>query len=204
MTLEKILDDTNCLIRLREKSESRLYELFIKQAQRWDNNQCLLVHDNYQELQFMAQKLESSSWESFWRGYFLFRAYQQSLVNFPKVKKFSELKLILKSLSRENALLELATKLELQLVVKDAIYLVNEQARQNFKKLYFIYNTLGEDALEIGALKQQIFTGLFQFIQSCDAGRLTEIKFKIFLRECIWNTLIFDNKSHFTGRDVIF
>jgi hypothetical protein len=40
-------------------------------------------------------------------------------------------------------------------------------------------------------------------MQASDAQRLTNIRFKIFLREDIWSRLIFDNKSHFNGRDII-
>ncbi len=32
---------------------------------------------------------------------------------------------------------------------------------------------------------------------------LKSIGFKIFLREDIWTKLVFDNKSHFNGRDII-
>ena len=44
---------------------------------------------------------------------------------------------------------------------------------------------------------------MFQLVQSCDAHRLAAIRFKIFLREDIWNRLVFDNKSHFNGRDIL-
>ena len=49
----------------------------------------------------------------------------------------------------------------------------------------------------------KLLTGLFQLVQSCDARRLTTIRFKIFLREDIWNRLSFDNKSHLNGRDIL-
>ena len=45
--------------------------------------------------------------------------------------------------------------------------------------------------------------GLFYLVQASDAQRLTNVRFKIFLREDIWNRLSFDNKSHFNGRDII-
>ena len=46
-------------------------------------------------------------------------------------------------------------------------------------------------------------TGLFQLVQASDARRLTSIRFKIFLREDIWSRLVFDNKSHLNGRDIV-
>ena len=41
------------------------------------------------------------------------------------------------------------------------------------------------------------------YLQSCDSRYIDVVKFKIFLREDIWNRLIFDNKSHFNGRDLL-
>ena len=89
------------------------------------------------------------------------------------------------------------------LLVKDIITIINENAMNKSQKLWFLYDDLDEDFLEIREVRQQALTGLFQLVQSCDANKLTEIRFKIFLREDIWNRLSFDNKSHFTGRDIL-
>ncbi|WP_237396881.1 P-loop ATPase, Sll1717 family [Okeania sp. KiyG1] len=103
-----------------------------------------------------------------------------------------------------QALLELSTNSQLILTVKDAVNIIlNQEAKERSQKLWFLYDDLDEDFSEAGELRQQALTGLFQLVQSCDASRLTEIRFKIFLREDIWNRLSFDNKSHFTGRDII-
>jgi hypothetical protein len=98
--------------------------------------------------------------------------------------------------------LQLSTNYKLRLTIKDTIGIINEEARNNSQKLWFLYDDLDED-FPAGEVRQQALAGLFQLVQSCDASRLTQIRFKIFLREDIWNRLSFDNKSHFTGRDII-
>lgn len=102
-----------------------------------------------------------------------------------------------------QALLELSTNSELRLTVIDAVKFFNKKARDTSQKMWFLYDDLDEDFPEAGEVRQQALTGLFQLVQSCDANRLTEIRFKILLREDIWNRLIFDNKSHLTGRDIL-
>ncbi|WP_235526337.1 P-loop ATPase, Sll1717 family [Nostoc piscinale] len=168
------------------------------------------------EFQIIHQNLQQNSgtWEAFWRAYLLLRCHQENLFTFPKGKKgtkFSDLKKIINNLPTERwqsestqALVLLSINSELRLIVKDAIDIhLNEAAKSNSQKMWFLYDDLDEDFPEVGGVRQQALTGLFQLVQSCDANRLTEIRFKIFLREDIWNRLSFDNKSHFTGRDII-
>ncbi|AFY35180.1 ParA family protein [Calothrix sp. PCC 7507] len=229
---ERFLDDTTCLIRGRKGTgKTALYWLFLKHKSvaqklahgRLDNTVFLSAHGRFQEsrpsrdeFQIIHQTLQQNrgTWEAFWRAYLLLRCHQENLFNFPKGKKspkYSELRKILNNLPKERwqsestqVLLELSTNSELRLIVKDAIdILLNEEAKNNSQKLWFLYDDLDEDFPEVGGIRQQALTGLFQLVQSCDANRLTEIRFKIFLREDIWNRLSFDNKSHFTGRDII-
>ncbi|WP_414576061.1 P-loop ATPase, Sll1717 family [Anabaena sp. CCY 9402-a] len=229
---ERFLDDTTCLIRGRKGTgKTALYWLVLKHKNlaqklahgRLDSTIFVSAHGRFQEsrpsreeFQFIHQNLQpkSGTWEAFWRAYLLLRCHQENLFKFPRGKKgekFSELKQIINNLPRgtwqsecTQALLELSTNFELRLIVKDAInILLNEEAKNNSQKLWFLYDDLDEDFPEVGGVRQQALTGLFQLVQSCDANRLTEIRFKIFLREDIWNRLSFDNKSHFTGRDII-
>ncbi|MEH2277981.1 MAG: AAA family ATPase [Nostoc sp.] len=229
---ERFLDDTTCLIRGRKGTgKTALYWLFLKHKSvaqklahgRLDNTVFLSAHGRFQEsrpsrdeFQIIHQTLQKNrgTWEAFWRAYLLLRCHQENLFNFPKGKKsakYSELRKIINNLPKERwqsestqVLLELSTNSELRLIVKDAIdILLNEEAKNTSQKLWFLYDDLDEDFPEVGGIRQQALTGLFQLVQSCDANRLTEIRFKIFLREDIWNRLSFDNKSHFTGRDII-
>ncbi|MEG5039912.1 MULTISPECIES: P-loop ATPase, Sll1717 family [unclassified Microcoleus] len=226
---ERFLDDTTCLIRGRKGTgKTALYWLFLKHKNvaqklargRLDNTVFLSAHGTFQEsrpsrdeFQIIHQTLQkkSGTWEAFWRAYLLLRCYQENLVKFPRLAKYRELKKTLNFLPQEiwqsentHALLELSTNPQLRLIVKDAVnILLNEQYRENSKKIWFLYDDLDEDFPDAGEVRQQALTGLFQLVQSCDANRLTEIRFKIFLREDIWNRLIFDNKSHLTGRDIL-
>ena len=226
---ERFLDVTTCLIRGRKGTgKTALYWLFLKHKNvaqklargRLDNTVFLSAHGTFQEsrpsrdeFQIIHQTLQqkSGTWEAFWRAYLLLRCYQENLVKFPRLAKYRELTKTLKELPKEiwqsentEALLKLSTNSQLRLLVKDAVnILLNEQYRENSLEMWFLYDDLDEDFPEAGEVRQQALTGLFQLVQSCDANRLTEIRFKIFLREDIWNRLSFDNKSHFTGRDIL-
>ncbi len=213
--------------------KTALYWLFLKHQElaqklargRLDNTVFLSGHGRFQEsrptreeFQIIHRTLQekNGTWEAFWRAYLLFRCYQEELLKFPrgnkgKGGKFSELKKIINNLPKDTwqsesteALLELSTNSQLILTVKDAVNIIlNQEAKEKSQKLWFLYDDLDEDFSEAGELRQKALTGLFQLVQSCDASRLTEVRFKILLREDIWNRLNFDNKSHFTGRDII-
>ena len=229
---EKFLDHATCLIRGRKGTgKTALYWLFLKyksDAQklargRLDNTVFLSAHGRYQEsrptrgqFQFIHENLQQQggTWEALWRAYLLLRCHQENLCNFPKNRKgekFSELKNIINNLPKgkwqfeyNQVLLELSTNSILSEIVNDTInIIIHEEAKNKSQKIWFLYDDLDEDFPEAGEVRQSALSGLFQLVQSCDANRLTEIRFKIFLREDIWNRLIFDNKSHFTGRDII-
>ncbi len=228
---EKFLDDTTCLIRGRKGTgKTALYWLLLKHESvaqqlahgRLDNTVCFSVHGRFHEsrpsrdeFQVINQGLVigGEAWEAFWRAYLLLRAFQSKCFTFPrgnKGEKYNLLKSILESLPGEGwqsehtkSLIHLSTDSDLRLLVIDALNVIDEQARKKSQILWFLYDDLDEDFLEKGGIRQQALTGLFQFVQACDARRLTAIRFKIFLREDIWNRLNFDNKSHFNGRDLI-
>ena len=225
---EKFLDDTTCLIRGRKGTgKTALYSLFLKHKSvgqklahgRLDNTVFLSAHGRFKEsrpsrdeFQVIHRHLQQNdgTWESFWRAYLLLRCHQEKLFKFPRNNKFSRLKEIINKLPTEGwqyestqALLELSTHSDLRLIVKDAINIIHQEAKDKSQKLWFLYDDLDEDFRQAGEVRQQAITGLFQLIQSCDANRLTAIRFKVFLREDIWNRLIFDNRSHFNGRDIL-
>ncbi|MCF2147417.1 AAA family ATPase [Desmonostoc muscorum LEGE 12446] len=225
---EKFLDDTTCLIRGRKGTgKTALYSLFLKHKSvgqklahgRLDNTVFLSAHGRFKEsrpsrdeFQVIHRDLQQKdgTWESFWRAYLLLRCHQEKLFKFPRNHKFSGLKEIINKLPKEGwqyestqALLQLSTDSHLRLIVKDVINIINQEAQNKSQKLWFLYDDLDEDFRQAGEVRQQAITGLFQLIQSCDANRLTAIRFKVFLREDIWNRLIFDNKSHFNGRDIL-
>ncbi|MBC1312492.1 ParA family protein, partial [Trichormus variabilis PNB] len=225
---EKFLDDTTCLIRGRKGTgKTALYSLFLKHKSvgqklahgRLDNTVFLSAHGRFKEsrpsrdeFQVIHRHLQQNhgTWESFWRAYLLLRCHQEKLFKFPRNNKFSRLKEIINKLPTEGwqyestqALLQMSTHSDLRLIVKDLINIIHQEAKNKSQKLWFLYDDLDEDFRQAGEVRQQAITGLFQLIQSCDANRLTAIRFKVFLREDIWNRLIFDNRSHFNGRDIL-
>ena len=229
---EKFLDHATCLIRGRKGTgKTALYWLFLKYTSyaqklargRLDKTVFVSAHGRFEESRPSRRQFRSihenlqqqgGTWEDFWRAYLLLRCHQEKLCNFPenrKGEKFNELKNIINNLPKgqwqseyNEALLELSTNSKLSEIVNDAINnIIHGEAKKESQKIWFLYDDLDEDFPEAGEVRQSALSGLFQLVQSCDANRLTEIRFKIFLREDIWNRLIFDNKSHFTGRDNI-
>jgi len=228
---EKFLDDTNCLVRGRKGTgKTALYWLLLKHNKvarqlahgRLDSTSCLSGHGRFHEsrpsrdeFQVIHRGLQENggSWEAFWRAYLLFRVIKENDFSFPKGKKgekFAELKRIINNLPAERwqyehtqSLLQLSYDSNLLLIVKDALDIFDEQLRTQSQKLWLLYDDLDEDFPEKDEVRQQALIGLFQLIQACDARRIISIRFKIFLREDIWNRISFDNKSHFNGRDLL-
>ncbi|WP_017324452.1 P-loop ATPase, Sll1717 family [Synechococcus sp. PCC 7336] len=228
---ERFLDNTTCLIRGRKGTgKTALYWLLLKHFElarklaygRLDDVICFSGHGRFHEsrpsrdeFKVVQSALESeeASWEAFWRAYLLLRAYQSELFKFlrgNRGKKFIRLKEIISGLpvhdwrlEHTNALIRLSTEPELILVSKDALNILDDCIAKKDKIAWFLYDDLDEDFASQYDVRKQALTGLFRFLQSCDARRIKSIRFKIFLREDIWSRLIFDNKSHFNGRDLL-
>ncbi|QHV00237.1 tyrosine-protein kinase family protein [Synechocystis sp. CACIAM 05] len=156
------------------------------------------------------------TWEVFWCAYLLLNVYRHKsdktkhlmLSGSGTRDKYKSIHSILQKLPRENwqsehshALVQLATDSNLRLLVLDALVFFNTKNINKDYTLCSLYDDLDEDFPE--AIRQQALTGLFQLIQFCDARSLKTIRFKVFLREDIWEWLNFDNKSHFNGRDLL-
>lgn len=228
---ERFLDNTTCLVRGRKGTgKTALYWLLLKHFDvarklahgRLDDVTCFSGHGSFHESrpsrdEFRAihdkLKEKQGSWEAFWRVYLLLRALQADLFKFPsgqKGKKFQQVKEILQEiLSNEwsyehtTALIVLSTESELILLVKDALNLLDDRVKEKSSLVWFLYDDLDEDFPQRNEVRKEALTGLFRFIQSCDARRIEAIRFKVFLREDIWQRLIFDNKSHFNGRELL-
>ncbi|RAQ47872.1 ATPase [Arthrospira sp. O9.13F] len=228
---DKFLDETTCLIRGRKGTgKTALYSLLLKHESkakqlargRLDAVTFLSGHGGFQqsrptrnEFQTIHQRLTNNNgtWESLWRSYLILRLFQSNKLRLPEKgnqkSKFETLREILKTLSKENwqiehteALIQLSTDSNLRLLLSDALDILNEQQRHKNQTIWLLYDDLDEDFPETDGVRQDALTGLFQLIQAGDARRLTSIRFKVFLREDIWNRLNFDNKSHFNGRDL--
>jgi MinD-like ATPase involved in chromosome partitioning or flagellar assembly/stress-induced morphogen len=225
---ERFLDDTTCLIRGRKGTgKTALYWLLLKyndDAKQLahgflDKTVCISGHGRFQEIcpsrpefQAIHENLQTNngSWEAFWRSYLLFRCYQENLFEFPVSEKFSTIREIIHNLPKEKwqyestqALLELSNNSHLQLISIDLLDIINQEINNKSENLWFLYDDLDEDIPPDGDLRKKALSGLFQLVQSCETKKFTAIRFKIFMREDIWQELNFDNKSHFTGKDII-
>jgi len=228
---ETFLDNTTCLIRGRKGTgKTALYWLLLKHfdvAQklaygRLDNIRCFSGHGRFHpsrpsrdEFQIIhdALRVQGGTWEAFWRAYLLLRTFQDGLFKIPrgqKGKKFTTLKKTLKNVGDHDwrsehttSLIHLATNSDCVLVVKDALSILDEHARETKDVIWLLYDDLDEDFPSRNEVRTEALAGLFRLVQSCDARRMEFIRFKIFLREDIWQRLVFDNKSHFNGRELL-
>lgn len=224
---DRFLDQNTSLIRGRKGTgKSALYWLLLKHNQtarelargRLDHVVCHSGHgrfrirptrDEFSEID-KALATEGGSWEAFWRGYLVLRLFLDGR-SLPRGRNYSPLRNLLKpglrtarwKIEHTRALIQLATSAELKLLVKDVLYDIDDQQKDCKTHLWFLYDDLDEDIPDADGLRQRALSGLFQMVQDADARRLNWIHFKIFLREDIWSRLVFDNKSHFNGRDLL-
>jgi MinD-like ATPase involved in chromosome partitioning or flagellar assembly len=229
---ERFLDPTTCLIRGRKGTgKTALYRLPLKHAEearrlsrkRLDAVTCLSGHGEFRQrpekddFLLIGREIAQarSSWEAFWRAYLFLRMQQEDILSrFIKGNsKFQPIRAALNKVQRgvdewkieyTQLLVQMVRDVELDLLLKDALVVINNQLLKNPKQgiFWFLYDDLDVDFREENELRNEALTGLFQLVQACDARQLKTISFKIFLREDIWRRLIFDNKSHFNGRDI--
>ena len=172
-----------------------------------------LTRDDFQALGDRLRETQNS-WESLWRGYWLVQAYRYGHVQFLNrltgtLKKFQPLQQAIKSAPIQgwqsehlDLLTQLATDPTLKPLVTDALGEIN-QRQGDASTICALYDDLDEDFKGQNNFRREALTGLFQFVQSCEARNFKNLRFKIFLREDLWEQLNFDNKSHVRGRDLL-
>ncbi len=151
-----------------------------------------------------------TDWLSLWRAYMIICFYR-SFPEFIDILKQAKLKLLLTYLKRNfnsdenkqwllkhtNKLSELATDIELNGYCRDAVIHLNQWLKDKDKKIWLLYDDLDQDIQENSSWQQEALGGLMRLAYDTNNQNLYEIRFKIFLREDIWNNLVFTNKSHF-------
>ncbi|MFZ5815433.1 MAG: P-loop ATPase, Sll1717 family [Bacillota bacterium] len=225
---DRFLDQTTTLIRGRKGTgKSALYWLLLTHSNtakdlargRLDKVTCLSGHGSFRIRPTRDEFIEvdkilgaeTGSWEAFWRAYLLLRVHFEQRGYMPRTKKFEPLRSLLGSVPKSErwqvehtrALARMSTDSDLKLLAKDALYGIEDTLQRNEASLWLLYDDLDEDIPVANGLRQRVLTGLFQVVQDADARRLSRIRFKIFLREDIWSRLVFDNKSHLNGRDLL-
>ncbi|WP_221047330.1 tyrosine-protein kinase family protein [Methylogaea oryzae] len=153
-----------------------------------------------------------NDWLSFWRAYAIVRVFasphQALLKSALRNKELRELQKHLQSSfpaeesiadwrsSHTKALLQLLdTTLDSQ--CRDLMTDINTALGKAGKKLWLLYDDLDQDIKEMSEWQADALGGLLRLAYDSNNRDLHNIRFKIFLREDIWNKLVFTNKSHF-------
>jgi MinD-like ATPase involved in chromosome partitioning or flagellar assembly len=227
---DRFLDETTCLIRGRKGTgKSALYWLLAKHEAaarelargRLETVRCISGHgrlrsrptrDEFSRVDTAVGRGELS-WEAAWRAYLILRLHgegygRQSL----RLKKFAALVRALQGVpagtdawtnEHTAAVLRIASSNDTQLLSKDLLVDVDRKLHSKGQALWLLYDDLDEDLLDEGGTRNRALAGLFRLLQDADARRIGSLRFKVFLREDIWDRLIFDNRSHFNGRDIL-
>lgn len=74
---------------------------------------------------------------------------------------------------------------------------LNKALRIDGKKLWLLYDDLDQDISETSPWQGEALGGLLRLAYDANNQDFHNIRFKVFLREDIWNKLVFTNKSHF-------
>lgn len=81
---------------------------------------------------------------------------------------------------------------------RDLMIDINNQLNSDNNKLWLLYDDLDQDIKEESQWQEDALGGLLRLAYDSNNQDLHNIRFKIFLREDIWNKLVFTNKSHFS------
>ncbi|PWK16525.1 MinD/ParA family ATP-binding protein [Tumebacillus permanentifrigoris] len=166
-----------------------------------------------EEYRYLDDKMgESFSWETYWRAYSVLRLYIENKLPPFRRGKFSVIYDKLKLVGKNNKnwtkdhtviLLQLINDMDINILIKDYLIYINDEYSKRDQSVWLLYDDLDEDIQERSSYQSRVLAGLFYFIRSIDGQKLSNIKFKVFIREDIWERLNFTNKSHFNGRDVL-
>ncbi|OKP81517.1 hypothetical protein A3844_26060 [Paenibacillus helianthi] len=154
-----------------------------------------------------------SSWESFWRGYALYRLIinKEAGLELPRNKHFEDLRNIFKKKPKSNEMwtsehtkfvLSLSTNNEVKLLIRDALEQASKKLYDKNMYIWLLYDDLDQDIPEYSLIQKEAISGLFIFALTLENMQVRTIRPKIFLRTDIWHRLNFTNKSHLIGKDV--
>lgn len=154
------------------------------------------------------KRLEAD-WLSLWRAYAIIRIYTSNLQPLVDLlMRPANMKPLRVQLQRflaksetwrsehTTALLKLVED-PLNGLCRDLVTDINEAIGSNGRKLWLLYDDLDQDIMEEGNWQSDALAGLLRLAYDSNNQDLHNIRFKIFLREDMWNKLVFTNKSHF-------
>ena len=160
----------------------------------------------------IAKRLEyaQKDWLSLWRAYALIRIHvarpslMDSILMRPDMKPLRE-HLRLKFPKQTNEAWH-SQHTEAMLIMlddplnglcRDLVRYLNQNLEKDGKKLWMLYDDLDQDIKEDSPWQADALGGLLRLAYDANNQGLHNMRFKIFLREDIWSSLVFTNKSHF-------
>lgn len=152
-----------------------------------------------------------SDWLSFWRVYLAIRLWVSEYKKFTEIlsrrlelhelrdflnSKFSADTRMTWRSSHTSACID-AVSGSLNGLVRDALGDLDEVLESEGRKLWVLYDDLDQDIREESEWQGESLGGLLRLAYDSNNRGQHSIRFKIFLREDIWDKLVFTNKSHF-------
>lgn len=165
-----------------------------------------------EEFEIWAKKVEAKecNWENIWKAYLLVVLQKNSIRPTIKGDKYKRIKDIISKVKKDTLgwkyeyteiVNVLASSYEVSLLMQDYLSEIDACLGKKSEKLWILYDKLDED-LEKRQYGKAAMEGLFKLIQIFEGKHIKNIKFKIFIRQDIWDTMEFTNKSHFKGRTI--
>lgn len=167
--------------------------------------------DVFDEIQRGLVK-EQHDWLSFWRAYAVVRIFVSRVDLFDSLPRSAGTKVIKDYLkqhfgkvsggdhwksSHTQAILGLLSD-PLKGLCRDLMIDINALLTSENNKLWLLYDDLDQDIKEESPWQEDALGGLLRLAYDSNNQDLHNIRFKVFLREDIWNKLVFTNKSHFS------
>lgn len=166
-----------------------------------------LSSDGFNDMEGILTKCQSG-WREFWTIYMCLICYYSILeskgdASEPSLKKIS--KKLKRKPAKEREIVELIEKIMsisgFRLVVKEWLFELDKYSAPHTLLLFDGLDTGFGSTDRERERRKMALEGLFAFITE-NSSRLTNFELKILLREDIWKSLKFENKSHLFGRSV--
>lgn len=224
--VDKFLDeDVSVITGKKGTGKTKMYSMMLRYIEEvkkvsrvnLDNIISISGHGDYlarpiDEFDSWAKLVEEgkTSWESIWRSYLLVVLQKHNRVGSKRNAKYMAIKELIKPAKgyRDKWTAEftymvstLATNATYTLIIQDFFSEIDQVFGKKGERLWIHYDKLDED-LERKNYGKDAIEGLFKLIQIFEGKHIKNVKFKIFIRLDIWDSLGFTNKSHFKGKTI--
>lgn len=189
------------LFRMLSENPFNVYKPIIVQAPRTSKYLMLSV-DGFRDLEKHIRKYQSS-WDILWSCYCLLIIYRSGIIKDDSIflKAALSVKNNASALVLVNSLKDLLKNPKIAILAKDQFRYLNNKLANNPIWLFF-------DGLDTGfgsreddlTRRKEAISGLFSLWY--ELQDLEKIRWKIFLRQDIWDIISFQNKSHLYGKSL--